>query len=667
MAVKLGEGFVEAVLKKDKAIRELRQFEGIVRASFRRMNQAAQVNMRGTGRLPRVPGVPGAASASGTSAAGQQLLATGSAAGFTASGAAIAGAMGGVAAAAVLKLMQMFERLKQMVVSFVQALVSGMIQSSAQLEQFRLSLGVLLKDQGKANTMIKDIQEFAAKTPFNTSNLLEAVQTLKQFGFETEKILPMLRSIGDAAAASPGGMDFAVGRISLVLGQMKSANRLLGQDVLQLTSAGVPIHAILKEQFGVGLEGVQDLMKKGKVDIDKVIQEILAGMDKRFGGMMAKLATTWAGLMSTLEDNWEIFLQNIGGPLFNRVKGVLQEFVNFLESPAFAEFQSNLADGMEAALRTTEQMVERWKEMVALAERWKFLLSPGGAATAEAVEEKPSAALSLISAPLGLLTKLLGGAVQKEAAQIAEERNSINRGKAFQDIQTAKTLEELLAFRKRFFETFPDEVLHKRPPGDRMSILQGAEEFSKRRDQLMNATQIERGVSQLSESIGEMFADVSKQVLEIPKNIAKQGIEELVKRRKEAAKKFLEGLGIGEAAKKREFNEERLRVEEDRAIGFARELGFPPELIRQMVAERRAMRAGGNPLQREIVEAMNQQQQQPRGGQFMGLVEFSRMIQGRLSGQDPVVKAVDRNKAAVDEVKAAVIQQTVAIGLLGLR
>lgn len=89
--------------------------------------------------------------------------------------------------------------------------------------------------------MIGQIQTMAAKTPFRMNDLTQAVVTLKIFGFENQKLIPMMKTIGDAAAASPQGMEDGVKRISYALGQMQSTGNIMKRELRQLALAGVPV------------------------------------------------------------------------------------------------------------------------------------------------------------------------------------------------------------------------------------------------------------------------------------------------------------------------------------------------------------------------------------------------------------------------------------------
>ena len=55
--------------------------------------------------------------------------------------------------------------------------------------------------------MMKDIDEFASKTPFEKTTLTPLVQQIIGMGFEAEKAIPILQVLGDSMAALGRGND----------------------------------------------------------------------------------------------------------------------------------------------------------------------------------------------------------------------------------------------------------------------------------------------------------------------------------------------------------------------------------------------------------------------------------------------------------------------------
>lgn len=78
----------------------------------------------------------------------------------------------------------------------------------------------------------------------------------------------------------------------------------MGTELLQFTTAGIPIISALAETMGVADSEVKKLVEDGKVgfaDLQKALQSLTEEGGK-FEGMMARQSKSLGGLFSTLMD-----------------------------------------------------------------------------------------------------------------------------------------------------------------------------------------------------------------------------------------------------------------------------------------------------------------------------------------------------------------------------
>ena len=221
---------------------------------------------------------------------------------------------------------------------------SAFISANAQMETYLQSLGVLLQSEAQAKELFSQIQKLAAVTPFTTASLTQAITQLKVFGFETQQLIPMIKVLGNAAAASPLGMVSGVQRLSYAFGQIKSSGRAMAHELREISMAGVPVWQILAEQSGKSVAQMRDFVHKGALDADTAIAMLTAGMEKRYGGMMEKQSRTWTGMMSTLSDNAQIFAQKIGQPFFEFAKMDLTKLVTGFDTSTASAMVDDLRD-----------------------------------------------------------------------------------------------------------------------------------------------------------------------------------------------------------------------------------------------------------------------------------------------------------------------------------
>lgn len=201
-------------------------------------------------------------------------------------------------------------------------LAKQMVSLAMTAEQNKVAFTTMLGSVEAADAHLKDLRDFAASTPFQFTDLVESSKKLQAFGFEAEKVVPMLRDIGDAVAAM-GGSSAQIDRVTLALGQMQSKGKVQAGEMLQLTEAGIPGWRYLAEAVGVSTAEVQKMSEKGLIPAGDAVNYILEGMRKDFGGMMAEQAKTASGQMSNLVDKLESIGTVIGEKMLPATKSAI--------------------------------------------------------------------------------------------------------------------------------------------------------------------------------------------------------------------------------------------------------------------------------------------------------------------------------------------------------
>ena len=203
--------------------------------------------------------------------------------------------------------------------------------SSAQIG-FSTLLG---QEAGQA--MMDDIDEFAAATPFKTSNVISNVQKMMAYGWDADRVISDMKTIGDAAAATGKG-DEGLESIVYALSEIRSKGKLSTQELNQLASAGIKAKQYLAEGLGYGTDdaGLQALAKDlegGAIGANQAVELILQGM-KEFDGMMDKTANeTVEGLWGQIEDTFEInIFRKWGQGLQDGAKKGLGAIVSLLDT-----------------------------------------------------------------------------------------------------------------------------------------------------------------------------------------------------------------------------------------------------------------------------------------------------------------------------------------------
>ena len=217
------------------------------------------------------------------------------------------------------------------------------VQAAAQMRQYEIAFQTMLKSAEAGTQMLRDLQQFAAETPFDVPGVVSAGQQLMAFGFKAEEFIPMLTNLGDAASGLGLGTE-GVSRLAYALGQMQTSGKLNAQDMMQLTSAGISAWDMLAQAAGKTVAEMKDLCSKGAIDSKAAVQTIIAGMNDQFGGMMAKTSDEVAGLLANIEETAGNTSAAVGKYLteaFN-IKGILKDV-----SDRLGEFQQKMQTATE--------------------------------------------------------------------------------------------------------------------------------------------------------------------------------------------------------------------------------------------------------------------------------------------------------------------------------
>lgn len=194
-------------------------------------------------------------------------------------------------------------------------------------EQAIISFKTLLGSQAKAEAMFKDLQTFAASTPFEFPQLRDAASKLLTTGVAAERVKPILTAIGDSTAAMGTGAE-GIAAATRALQQMNLVGKVTGQDMMQLANAGIPAWATLAAAANMSVADVKKAVEQGK--LDDSVGKLMSGLENYSGeamgrvkGMMAEQSKTLTGLMSTLKDNINIALGDMMKPATEAIKNAM--------------------------------------------------------------------------------------------------------------------------------------------------------------------------------------------------------------------------------------------------------------------------------------------------------------------------------------------------------
>ena len=199
--------------------------------------------------------------------------------------------------------------------------VSQLALVRGEYQQLEVAFETMLGSKSKADALMGQLIDTAAKTPFEMSEVAEASKMLLAYGMEGSKVNETLIRLGDIAA----GLSMPLKDLSFLYGTTMVQGRLYTQDLNQFLGRGIPLADELAKQFGKNKSEVKNLVEEGKIgfpEVQKAI-EALTGEGSKFGGLMEKQSKTIKGQLSNIEDAWEQMINEIGKSQEGNISGVL--------------------------------------------------------------------------------------------------------------------------------------------------------------------------------------------------------------------------------------------------------------------------------------------------------------------------------------------------------
>ena len=232
------------------------------------------------------------------------------------------------------------------------------IEAAMTMEGLTAQFTVMTGSAEKAKGVISEIADFAAKTPFDKLGLSNAAKTLMAFGMEADKVVPTLKMLGDVAGSDQNKLN----SLALVFGQIQSAGRLTGGDLLQLINQGFnPLNTLAKIS-GKSMAELKDAMSEGRISADMVTLAFQAATSEGglFFGNLEAQSQTLQGRISTLKDNFVTALQNMAEAFLPLMKAGVDVLIAFDWTPVVATIQS-VAGGIGFLIENLGSLID-WLE-----------------------------------------------------------------------------------------------------------------------------------------------------------------------------------------------------------------------------------------------------------------------------------------------------------------
>lgn len=193
-----------------------------------------------------------------------------------------------------------FSKLGSAALSAAEGFISSGIEYNAQIEKYTTGFTNMLSSAEAAQQVMSQIQEDAAKTPFDVASLTQANQYLISAGENASYARNTIMALGDAVSATGGGND-ELNRMAQNLQQIANTGKATAVDIKQFAYAGIDVYGILADYTGKSTAEVQ----KMTISYDLLTQALQAASEEggRYYNSMDTQSQTMNGRVSTLQDN----------------------------------------------------------------------------------------------------------------------------------------------------------------------------------------------------------------------------------------------------------------------------------------------------------------------------------------------------------------------------
>lgn len=233
------------------------------------------------------------------------------------------------------------------------------ISVRGEIESLEISFETLA-GKAKGNALFKEIREFATSTPMMMKDLASGAQTMLAFNIEAEKVMPILRAIGDISMGDAQKFN----SLSLAFSQMSATGKLMGQDLLQMINAGFNPLSVISEKTGKSIGELKEEMEQGKITTEMVTQAFIAATSEggKFYGMLEKQSHGINGAVSNLKGAIDDLYNNIGESSQGIISGAINGATYLVKNyEAIAEILAVIVGTYgvyKAAIITNEAMIQ---------------------------------------------------------------------------------------------------------------------------------------------------------------------------------------------------------------------------------------------------------------------------------------------------------------------
>lgn len=201
------------------------------------------------------------------------------------------------------------------------ALAKKVADVRGEFQQLEIAFGTMLGSTDKANKLMIQLANTAAKTPFDLQGIAQGAKQLIAYGVAAEEINSTIVSLGDVAA----GLSLPLNDLVYLYGTTMVQGKMFTNDLKQLQGRGVPILDALADQLDIAKNEVSEYVSAGRVSAD-VFKAAMLSMSQeggKFAGLMAAQSASITGQISNIQDGIAMMFNEIGQQSEGAINGIL--------------------------------------------------------------------------------------------------------------------------------------------------------------------------------------------------------------------------------------------------------------------------------------------------------------------------------------------------------
>ena len=204
----------------------------------------------------------------------------------------------------------------------IAALGKSILDTTGEVEQYRVTLGTMIGDQEKANKTIHDLDYSPVSDFYGTAAAIGGLQGMVTFGMQAEEASETLTRLGDIAQ----GNGEAFKSLSLNMGQVFAKGKADATDLKQFVGQGFDVVGEVAAMTGKSRAEIE----KAGVSYEQCAAALkhITSEGGKYNGMLAKQSRTLPGLIKQFQSLSAAIKESIGTAVLDKVKDLMQYFLD---------------------------------------------------------------------------------------------------------------------------------------------------------------------------------------------------------------------------------------------------------------------------------------------------------------------------------------------------